>query len=110
MLDFIIYGIVDNGVMIVGAMTGYELERYLPKKLQKGLGAVVGAGLGNTTSDFLGGLSAMNLELATGTAFGCIIGLGFIPTILILKRAYKFLKFKINNYYYFREEFWYESY
>ena len=105
MLDFIIYGIVDNGVMIFGAMTGYELEKYLPKRFQKGLGAVVGAGLGNTTSDFLGGLSAMNLDLAIGTAGGCIIGLLFIPTILILRRLYKFIKFKINNYYYFGEEF-----
>mgnify|MGYP006950237430 CR=1 FL=1 len=35
MLDYIIYGVVDNGIMILGAMTGYELERFLPKKYQK---------------------------------------------------------------------------
>ena len=105
MLDYIIYGIVDNGVMILGAMTGLEVERFLPKRFQKGLGIVVGAGLGNTTSDFLGGVTAMNLELATGTAAGCIIGLLFIPTILLTKRIYRRIKIKINNYYYFREEF-----
>jgi len=105
MLDYIIYGIVDNGVMILGAMTGYELEKYLPKRFQKGLGAVVGAGLGNTTSDFLGGMSTLNLELATGTAAGCIIGLLFIPVIIYLKRFYSFLKVRMNNISYFGEEF-----
>ena len=29
MIDFIIYGIIDNGVMILGAMTGLELEKFL---------------------------------------------------------------------------------
>ena len=105
MLDYIIYGIVDNGIMIIGAMTGYELERFLPKKYQKGLGAVIGAGLGNTTSDFLGGMSTLNIELATGTAAGCVIGLLFIPAILVLKRIYRMIKIKIDNYYYFNQEF-----
>ena len=35
--EYITYGIVDNGIMILGAMTGYNLEKYLPKKLQNGL-------------------------------------------------------------------------
>jgi uncharacterized membrane protein YqgA involved in biofilm formation len=92
MIDFIIYGIVDNGVMILGAMTGYELERYLPKRLQRGLGAVVGAGLGNACSDFLGGASTASWDLAFGTAFGCLIGLVFIPLLVYigkLRRAAK---------------------
>ena len=105
MLDYIIYGVVDNGIMILGAMTGYELERFLPEKYQKGLGAVIGAGLGNTCSDFLGGMSTLNIELATGTAAGCLIGLLFIPTILLTKRIYRMIKIKINNYYYFNEGF-----
>ena len=105
MLDYIIYGIVDNGIMIIGAMTGYELERYIPKKFQKGLGVYIGAGLGNTCSDFLGGMSTLNIELATGTAAGCVIGLLFIPAIFYLGRIRRAIKTKIHNYYYFREEF-----
>ena len=102
MLDYIIYGIVDNGIMILGAMTGYELERYLPEKYQKGLGAVIGAGLGNTCSDFLGGMSTLNIELATGTAAGCLIGLLFIPSIIYLGRIRRLIK---NKFFYFNEEF-----
>lgn len=86
-LEFITFGIIDNLVMIVGAMTGYEVEKYLPKKFQKGLGAVMGAGLGNATSDWLGGAIAGNLSMANGTALGCIIGLAFIPAILLMQRT-----------------------
>ena len=92
MIDFIIYGIVDNGVMILGAMTGYELERYLPKRLQKGLGAVVGAGLGNAWADFLGGASTASWDLAFGTALGCLIGLVFIPLLVYIGKLRKIHK------------------
>ena len=61
MIDYIIFGIIDNAVMIIGAMTGLELERFLPKRFQHGLGAVVGAGLGNTLSDFLEALELLML-------------------------------------------------
>ena len=80
-IGFIVYGIVDNGVMILGAMTGLELERFLPKKFQTGILTVVGAGIGNTVSDFMGGASTLNWELAFGTALGCLIGLFFIPAL-----------------------------
>ena len=94
-IDFIVYGIVDNGVMILGAMTGLELERFLPKRFQTGLLTVVGAGIGNTVSDFMGGASTLNWELAFGTAIGCLIGLVFIPTLYYigkLRGIYKGIK------------------
>ena len=84
MFDYIIYGVVDNGIMITGAMTGYSIEKYLPKRFQFGLLSVVGAGLGNTLSDFLGGLSTMSMDLAIGTSLGCMIGLVFIPLLVFL--------------------------
>jgi hypothetical protein len=79
MIDFIIFGIVDNAIMILGAMTGLSVEKYLPPAFQKGIGTVVGAGIGNAISDFMGGASTASWDLAFGTAFGCIIGLAFIP-------------------------------
>jgi len=89
MFEFVIFGIVDNGIMILGAMCGLSLEKHLHSSLQRGLGAVVGAGLGNTLSDFLGGLSSWNMELAFGTAIGCLIGLIFIPLIVTIGKIRK---------------------
>ena len=88
-IEYITFGIIDNLVMIIGAMTGIEVENYLPKAFQKGLGVVVGAGLGNATSDWLGGAVAGNMGMANGTAAGCLIGLGFIPAILLIKNLRK---------------------
>tara|TARA_R100001163_G_scaffold12029_1_gene11158 strand:+ start:177 stop:455 length:279 start_codon:yes stop_codon:yes gene_type:complete len=80
LIDFIIFGITDNAVMIFGAFTGYEVEKYLPKRFQLGhLMPIVGAGLGNTVSDFMGGVMATNMPLAFGSAIGCLIGLILIP-------------------------------
>jgi hypothetical protein len=88
MTDFIIFGIVDNAIMILGAMTGLSVEKYLPPAFQKGIGTVVGAGIGNAISDFLGGASTASWDLAFGTAFGCIIGLAFIPLFQFFVRKY----------------------
>ncbi len=88
MTEYIIFGIIDNAVMLTGALYGYKIEKKFPKKLQTGfLGATIGAGLGNAFSDFLGGLGATNLSLAFGSAIGCLIALGIIPIYLkITKR------------------------
>ncbi len=83
-LDYFIFGIIDNFIMIVGAFTGVSVERFLPDSLQRGLGGILGAGIGNTLSDFLGGVGAGNMELAIFTGLGCIVGLIFIPIFYIL--------------------------
>ena len=77
----LLFGIIDNGIMIIGAFWGLSIEKFLPKKYQIGLGAIIGAGLGNAISDFLGGLGERNLELACGTFIGCLLALILIPII-----------------------------
>lgn len=90
MIDFIIFGLVDNGVMLIGAFFGLGVEQHLPKKLQVGLGAIAGAGIGNAVSDFMGGAATANWPLAFGTFIGCIIALLAIP--LLYKLEQKFFK------------------
>ena len=86
-IEYIIFGIIDNAVMLTGALFGVSFEKKLPKKLQTGfMGATIGAGLGNAFSDFLGGLGATNLELALGSGLGCLISLLIIPIYLTIKR------------------------
>ena len=57
---------------------------------QQGVGTVVGAGLGNSLSDFLGGATTASWDLAFGTAFGCLLGLAFIP-------IFKYINNKIRH-------------
>ena len=88
MLDFVVFGFIDNAVMLAGALAGISVEKKLPKKFQTGfLGATIGAGLGNTFSDFLGGLGATNLDLAVGSALGCLLALFLIPCYVKLQKV-----------------------
>ena len=88
MLYFVVFGFIDNAVMLAGALAGISVEKKLPKKLQTGfLGATIGAGLGNTFSDFLGGLGATNLDLAVGSALGCLLALFLIPCYVKLQKV-----------------------
>ena len=75
--------------MILGAMTGLSVEKYLPKPFQQGIGTVIGAGIGNAVSDFMGGAGTASWDLAFGTAFGCIIGLVFIPIFQFVQKKYQ---------------------
>ena len=64
MIEYIIFGVIDNAVMLSGALFGVSIEKKFPEKLQSG---------------FLGGLGAANLSLAFGSAIGCLIALILIP-------------------------------
>ena len=79
-----IFGAIDNAVLIVGAFTVLEVEKFLPFKTV-GIGAVIGAGVGNAVSDFLGGLP-IDVAFAAGTFVGCIVGLAIIPAFVVARR------------------------
>ncbi len=83
----LIFGIIDNSVLIMGAVFGLSIERFLPKYFHKGWGAVFGAGVGNAISDFMGGVGERNMELAVGTFLGCILALVLIPILKRIKRG-----------------------
>ena len=84
----IIFGFVDNAILIAGAVTGLEVERFLPKRFQVGVGAITGAGIGNTVSDALGALlDPALLPMIGGITIGCLIPLAIIPFIARRKRV-----------------------
>jgi len=86
----ITFGIIDNGILLIGAVFGLSIERFLPKYFHKGWGAVIGAGIGNAISDFCGGIGERNLSLALGTFVGCIIALLLIPILKYIKSISKY--------------------
>ncbi len=87
MIDYIIFGFIDNVVMLAGALYGVSIEKHFPKRYQTGfMGATVGAGLGNSFSDFMGGVGAMNMQLALGSGLGCLIALSVIPLYLTFNK------------------------
>ena len=79
MLEGLVFGVVDNGVLIGGAVTGLEIERFF-KKGNGAMGAVWGGGIGNTISDLMGSLLDPTMHgMALGVVIGCLIPLIFIP-------------------------------
>ena len=83
-MDGIIFGFIDNAVLILGAVTGYEVERFLPRRFQVGVGAILGAGVGNTVSDFLGAvLDPALIHMTGGIVLGCLLPLVVITLIAI---------------------------
>jgi hypothetical protein len=85
LIDGIIFGIIDNAVLIIGALFGLSIEKYLPKYFHKGVGTVFGAGIGNAVSDWLGGV-AISMSFAWGALIGCTLALILIPGFVEIKK------------------------
>ena len=83
---YIPYGNLDNIVVILGSLLGHKVEKYIPQKLQSGLGAVWGGGIANAFSDFGGGMITLSYDLAFGTAIGCLMALILIPIVVYIGR------------------------
>tara|TARA_R100001086_G_scaffold231765_1_gene152644 strand:- start:337 stop:603 length:267 start_codon:yes stop_codon:yes gene_type:complete len=87
-MDGLIFGFVDNFVLLIGAYTGLEVEKFLPKRFQVGVGAVAGAGIGNTVSDAAGALIDPALfSMVGGITIGCLIPLLAIPLITKIRET-----------------------
>lgn len=71
-LNDIVFGFVDNGIMLLGALTGCSIDSKLENKVGN---ALIGALIGNAISDCLGGFAAMDVSLALGSFIGCLIPL-----------------------------------
>lgn len=86
MQDAIVFGLIDNGVLVIGMLLGVEFGEYLlPKRYRsKAAGAAVGGFLGNAVSDGVAGL-AISIGFTIGVTIGCLIPVVVMP--LVVRRA-----------------------
>ena len=88
------YGLVDQGILMLGAYTGFEVDPYVTrwfKNARPGVGILIGAAVGNMVSDFLGAVCDPSMHGSiVGITNGCFIPLLAIPLI----ESFKTLKQK----------------
>lgn len=90
-IDFLpqgfIFGFFDNFILLLGAYTGINIEKYINNKASGVLGGVVGAGLANSISDGIGALIDPNMnQMFVGIVMGTILPLFLIPIIEKLRK------------------------
>lgn len=80
--DGLIFGFIDNSLLLLGAYTGVSIEKLLNKKGSGVLGGVLGATIGNTISDGIGAIIDPSMRgMLTGIIIGTIIPILFVPLI-----------------------------
>ena len=84
-MEGLLFGVIDNAVLIAGAVFGLEIERVIPGKIRAGSGGVMGAALGNAVSDYFAGLGEFGPALAMGVFLGCLIPCICLPWIAKVK-------------------------
>jgi hypothetical protein len=79
------YGLVDQGVLMLGAYLGWELDPWIESRFKgarPGLGILIGALVGNTISDCAGAILDPDMRVMVfGITNGCLIPLLFVPLI-----------------------------
>ena len=83
MPDGTVFGLLDNGIVLIGMYLGVDIEGWLAKKLGKKsnplLGAVVGATGFNMISD---GVAAAVDPAMQGMTFGIVLGCALIMLVI----------------------------
>lgn len=101
MINEIGFGLIDNGILVGGAILGFSVEDFINNWLEKvfekssykiqtrikGLsGSLLGAGIANAVSDFFGGC-CISWQMAIGTFFGCLLVVIFtLPVVFRLEK------------------------
>ena len=81
-IDGLTFGLVDNGVLLIGAYLGFDLGERLGEGRGK-LGAVLGCLIGNTVSDGLGAALDGSMPIM-GIILGCLLPILLVPLAEIL--------------------------
>ena len=84
----LIFGFVDNSLLLIGAYTGVSIEKFLNKQSSGVLGGVLGATIGNAISDGAGALIDPTMNgMFVGIVIGALIPILFIPLIERIRNA-----------------------
>lgn len=79
-MDGLLFGFVDNFVLLLGLYFGIEVERYLGGNTARG--AVIGGCIGNTVSDGIGALADPSMSgMFFGIVIGCLLPMALIPIL-----------------------------
>lgn len=84
-----LFGVIDNGVLLLCMVFGCQIEDYLPipKRFRsKASGAAIGALVGNAISDFVAGLP-QGIDFALQVGAGCLVVLVALPLVLISTKS-----------------------
>jgi hypothetical protein len=85
-MDGLTFGVVDNAVLIFGAYTGCEIERYIGGRGR--VGGILGAAIGNTVSDGLGAVLDPALQpMLLGVVLGTLLPIVTIPVVEWMRGA-----------------------
>lgn len=77
-MDGLLFGFIDNFVLLLGAYFGLEVERFFGGNGTRG--AIIGAGIGNTVSDGLGAaIDPTMVGMFWGIVIGCLLPMTLIP-------------------------------
>jgi len=85
-----VFGLFDNGLVILGAYAGVDLESRIARAMGRDpnaiLGAVLGGGVTNLGSDGAGALADPAMAgMALGICLGCLIPLLCVPVLESLR-------------------------
>ena len=88
-----IFGLLDNGIVLLGMYAGVDLERYISRKIGNSpnpiLGAALGATLFNTLSDGIAAYFDPSMgDLTPGIMLGCALAMLGIPFLEKIRKKY----------------------
>lgn len=80
--DGLIFGFMDNFLLLLGAYTGLNIEKFFDNKSKGLFGGLIGAGIGHVISNGIGAIidPSMN-DMVVGIVIGTAIPLLFVPIL-----------------------------
>ena len=93
-MDGLIFGIVDNGLVLAGTYCGVNVEGWLSKRIGKKANPVLGAVVGGTATNLLSDGAGCWLDptmhgMLLGVVLGCALPMLLIPVIENIKRRFR---------------------